>query len=145
MKRKKEARSSVGALKQAEAGKSAGKPQSRPYYPTNSPPMQGTNVRAGFRIANFLQEGAGNALTAGELAQLLGAKHQRDITKAIERERLAGAPICASNETGRQGYFLASDADEMRRFVLCLTRRISNVSRTLEACMDTLNRMQEGE
>jgi len=69
------------------------------------------------RISDFLQEGAENALTARELAQLLGIKNQREITRAIERERLAGAPICASCETGKQGYFLAADEGEMERFV----------------------------
>ena len=96
------------------------------------------------RISDFLQEGAENALTARELTQLLGIKNRREITKAIERERLAGAPICASSETGRQGYYLASSTDEMEHFVHSLTRRVANVSGTLAACEDTLNRMQEG-
>ena len=96
------------------------------------------------RISDFLQEGAENALTARELTQLLGIKNQREITRAIERERLAGAPICASCETGGQGYFLAADEAEMERFVYSLARRVANVSGTLAACEDTLNRMQEG-
>ena len=95
------------------------------------------------KILDFIPVGAKNALTASELAQLLGVKHQREITRAIERERLAGAPICASCEAGRQGYFLAAHADEMERFIRSLTRRVANVTGTLEACEGTLNRMQE--
>ena len=95
------------------------------------------------KILDFIPVGRENAVTARELTQLLGLKNQRDATKAIERERLAGAPICASNSYGNQGYFLAANAEEFGRFISSLNRRVSNIDKTLQSCRETSKQMQE--
>lgn len=87
-------------------------------------------------ICALLLQGETNALTAAELARLAG-QTPRDVTRSIQRARLAGKPICASGA----GYFLASDAAELARCVRGLDRRLREIRRTREALGDILQEM----
>ena len=66
-------------------------------------------------IVDFLLIGRENALTGREIAQISG-RPQRAISKAVERARRNGAPICASTDEN-PGYYLESDAAEVMRFI----------------------------
>ena len=60
-------------------------------------------------ISEVLMQGAENAQTGKSICRLLHIK-PRDLTSAIERERRAGMPICAScGEV--PGYYLAADQE----------------------------------
>ena len=61
-------------------------------------------------IFEILSEGAENARTGKEICKLLNIT-ARDLTAAIERERRAGKPICASTGSN-PGYFLAANQEE---------------------------------
>ena len=66
-------------------------------------------------IVDFLLTGRENALTGREIAQISG-RPQRTISKAVERARRHGAPICASTDEN-PGYYLESDSQEVMRFI----------------------------
>ena len=88
------------------------------------------------RIAAQLGQGKSAAMTARELAALLHAGSEREISMEIERERSAGLPICASNDSGCPGYYLPADAAELAEYRRSLERRVAAVSRTLHAIED---------
>ena len=94
------------------------------------------------QVSDFLLIGAENALDAKTLARLLECD-RRSVTQRIERERRAGAPICAAVDGESRGYFLAADADELARYVRALDRRISEVKKTHAACRRTLDAMKK--
>lgn len=97
----------------------------------------------GVRVSDLLHEGRQNAITARELAGFFDCDN-REITKAIERERRDGAPICASGSDPR-GYYLAADATEMQDYCRRLKNRRQEIAKTWTALCKTLERMLNGE
>lgn len=92
-------------------------------------------------IADVLPVGAGHAISGRTLAALLGFRDVRQLSKAVERERRRGAPICAAVSGDSRGYFLASSPDELSAYLKALDHRLREVRRTRDACGDTLRRM----
>ena len=93
-------------------------------------------------IEKVLSRGMRNGLTAKELMTLLGFKDTRQVTKHIERERLRGAPICASPG---YGYYLAENPEELEQYIKDLNHRILSITITCMRCEQTLNQwMAEG-
>jgi hypothetical protein len=76
-----------------------------------------------------LPRGRAGAITTRELAKITG-QPPRDITKRVCSERRAGAPILSDPGAG---FWLASDADELRRCTLALHRRATEIHRTARA------------
>ena len=92
-------------------------------------------------ITEFLSKGAENAQTSREICNLLGLTI-RELTAAVEQERRAGKPICAS--TGRNpGYFLAANRGEMESYCNSLLHRASEIHKTRKACMETIESLPE--
>lgn len=96
------------------------------------------------RISECLGYGAMYAVTGEWLSKTLGCG-MRDVTQMIERERRAGAPICASCNPARPGYFLASEPGELALYLASLDRRLRNVATTRRHLQDTLDRMEGQE
>ena len=97
------------------------------------------NTTSGGLIASILR-GRDNPLTCQEIMAALSLSDPRVVTKIIERERRAGLPICASNDSARPGYFLADSPAELEHYTRSLRRRVKAVSGTLaalEAAHDT--------
>lgn len=92
------------------------------------------------RISDVLCAGAENALTGEMLASLFDC-NPREVSQRIERERRDGAPICASCDPARPGYFLAADPGELALYLASLDRRLRNISATRRHLQDTLDRM----
>lgn len=92
-------------------------------------------------IAEVLLAGAKNARKGHEICTLLNIK-PRDLTAAIERERRAGKPICAS--TGRNpGYYLAANKEEMQEYCRSLLHRAGEIHKTRSACIKTLEKLPQ--
>ena len=87
------------------------------------------------QVLDSLFVGREHAHTARELSEWLGVR-EREITRAIERARLQGAPICANNGE-RPGYYLAADADELHQYLKAFKRRRRNIVRTEAALLTT--------
>lgn len=89
-------------------------------------------------IHEYLAEGADNARTGKELCRALGL-NARDLTAAIERERRAGKPICASTDPKNPGYFLAANQQEMQAYCNSLLHRAGEIHATRKACLAMLD------
>ncbi len=92
-------------------------------------------------IREILLEGAENAQTGSSLCLLLDIT-ARELTQAIERERRAGVPICASTGS-KPGYYLAANRGEMENFCSSLKHRAGEIHKTRRACMKTLSHLPE--
>lgn len=89
------------------------------------------------KLSNHLYKGRENAISEGDLAELLCVS-PRVIAKMAERERRAGAPICAAT-SAPAGPYLAADQAELERYLKSLDRRLREVRLTREAVGDTLD------
>lgn len=67
------------------------------------------------RIADFLEPGLENRITAKELRAATGLS-ETVLRKRIHDERMSGALILSSNESGRNGYFLPANLNELKAF-----------------------------
>ena len=84
------------------------------------------------RVALMLGYGKNAAITLKELAAFLNV-NEREISRAVERERGAGIPICASTDSLAPGYYLPATEKELAGYRRSLQRRVAAVTRTLEA------------
>ena len=91
-------------------------------------------------IAEVLGIGREKAKTAKDLSSCLGMK-VRDVNKAVQVERRAGKPICATNSYPLCGYYLAANRGEMERFCAGLFRRAKEIFKTRAACLKTLEEL----
>lgn len=92
-------------------------------------------------IHELLAEGSHNARTARELSNIIGCE-PRDVTKAVERERRAGQPICAA--TGENpGYYLAADTEELQNYCDRLKSRAIELFKTRQALVNVLRQLTE--
>ena len=73
----------------------------------------------------LLAVGAANAIPASALARMTG-ETPRQITKAIEKLRKSGVPICANGE----GFFLAETAEELSAYLRAFDRRMLQMQKT---------------
>lgn len=127
------------------AGSTAGQAAGDGFEANNSRANYNTggHVRQSGAVSSLLMTGEASAIPGKELAATLGLRDAREVSKLVERERRAGIPICASVSGEDRGYFLASGAAELERYIKSLDRRLKNVRETREAVQDTLNRLTE--
>ena len=80
-------------------------------------------------IASLLLPGAGNAVPLRRLAALTGMD-EREVRRAIQRERLAGVPILADNV---HGYFLPGSEEERDACVRSMRCRAGQILAAADA------------
>ena len=89
------------------------------------------HTTSGGPIASILS-GTDNPLTGQEIMAALRLSDPRTVTRLIERERRAGLPICASNDTRKPGYFWPSTVKELDAYIGSLHHRHRAISATIE-------------
>ena len=89
------------------------------------------------RVRDSLRYGKENAIPSKMLAQTLGFRSVRDLQKALEGERAAGAVILSAPCGG--GYYLSSDPDELLRFTRTLNARAKNTLKAAESAQRALD------
>lgn len=89
-------------------------------------------------IQEILYPGAKNAITGRELA-IIFHTDIRFITAQIRRERMAGAPICAANDKGKLGYYLAEKPEDLKDYCYSLAHRERQINRVRMALVQTMN------
>lgn len=89
------------------------------------------------KVRDSLRYGRENAIPSKTLAEALGFRSVRDLQKAVERERAAGAVILSDPCGG--GYYLSNDPDELRRFTQTLNSRAKNTSKAAESAQRALD------
>ena len=92
-------------------------------------------------VAELLQTGKETATPGAELAALLGCS-LRELTAAIERERRAGAPICAS-QSSPMGYYIAADEYELAQYCEQVKSRAVNLFKTRQALIKILKGIEQ--
>lgn len=81
------------------------------------------------RVSDYLGRGQENAISLRRLSAMFG-ENPRSIRKMIEMERRSGTPILSDNENG---YWLAADEAEVRRFVRSMRGRAEEIWKTAAA------------
>lgn len=89
------------------------------------------------KVRDSLRYGRENAIPSKALAEALGFRSVRDLQKAVERERAAGAVILSDPCGG--GYYLSNDPDELRRFTQTLNSRAKNTAKAAESAQRALD------
>lgn len=79
-------------------------------------------------VSDVLPCGEENAIRLRQLMAILKLSG-RTIRKLIEQERRAGSLICS----GENGYFLAADTYEAKKFAQSMRRRATEILKTVEA------------
>lgn len=74
-------------------------------------------------VSSLLMEGRSNALHLADLVRLTGWP-ERDVRKAIQRERQRGSPILSDN---KNGYFLPQSEVEKVQFVRSMRHRAKEI------------------
>lgn len=92
-------------------------------------------------IYEILQEGAENATTGREICNRLNLTI-RELQAGIRQERRAGKAICAET-SGRAGYYIPANKEEMQRYCNSLTHRAGEIFATRQACLDLLDTLPE--
>ena len=91
------------------------------------------------KIRDSLRYGKENAIPSKALAEALGFRSVRDLQKAVEAERAAGAVILCDSQGA--GYYLSNNPDELRRFARTLHARARNTARaaiSAQAALDAI-------
>lgn len=88
-------------------------------------------------VHDALRYGRENAIPSQTLARILDFHSVRDLQKAVEAERAAGAVIL-SDPTGG-GYYLSNDPAELRRFIRTLYARARNTMKAAESAQRALD------
>ena len=89
------------------------------------------------KVFESLRYGRANAIPSKVLAEALGFRSVRDLQKAVEAERAAGAVILSDSCGG--GYYLSDDPEELRRFTRTLDARAKNTLRAAESARRALD------
>lgn len=80
-------------------------------------------------ISALLPSGAERAVSLRRLTEMAGLS-ERETRRAIQRERLRGAPICSDNLTG---YFLAENDAERAAFCRSMRHRARQILQVVRA------------
>lgn len=88
-------------------------------------------------VYDALRYGRENAMPSKTLAQALGFGSVRELQKAVEQERAAGAVILSDTTGG--GYYLSNDPVELRRFTRTLYARARNTMKAAESAQRALD------
>lgn len=89
------------------------------------------------KVHDALRYGRANAIPSKALAEMLGFRSVRDLQKAVESERAAGAVILSDPCGG--GYYLSDDPAELRRFTRTLNARAKNTLKAAESAQRALD------
>lgn len=89
------------------------------------------------KVFDSLHYGRENAIPSKILAQALGFRSVRELQKAVETERAAGAVILCDSQGA--GYYLSNDPVELRRFTRTLNARAANTLKAAESAQRALD------
>ena len=95
-------------------------------------------------VYEILLPGEQNAQSSRDICRILGIT-TRQLTQAVEAERRAGKPICASCSRRTPGYYLAETQQEMQDYCGKLKHRAGEIFATRRACMATIESLPAEE
>ena len=89
-------------------------------------------------VAELLGRGKENARTSEELIKVCGFMSRRDLQNQIAKERDEGK-IILSTTTGRGGYYLPADREEIQHFIDSMESRAMNTLKAVKHARKLLN------
>lgn len=89
------------------------------------------------RVYDFLRYGKENAIPTKTLAKALGFRSVRELQRAVEAERAAGAVILCDSHGA--GYYLSNDPEELLSFARTLNARAKNTAKAAESAQRALD------
>ena len=89
------------------------------------------------KVFDSLHYGKENAIPSKILAKALGFRSVRELQRAVESERAAGAVILCESQGA--GYCLSSDPAELQRFTRTLNARAANTLKAAESAQRALD------
>ena len=92
-------------------------------------------------IVELLKKGRQNAIPSKQLAKLTGCKNVRDLQTLVSQERQQGAVILSTSRNGG-GYYLPSDAEEVREFIRTLDARARHTFLALRSARKYLKELE---
>lgn len=95
------------------------------------------------KLRDSLGNGKENAIPSKVLAEYLGFRSVRELQKAVEAERAAGAVILCDSQGA--GYYLSDDSAELQRFTRTLNARARNTIKAAESAQRALDAATEQE
>lgn len=116
MKKKENARPEAATSERAKGESTRQSGNSQNQHTTAADGGQGL-------VSSLLLEGRSNALHLADLVRLTGWP-ERDVRKAIQRERQRGSPILSDN---KNGYFLPQSEVEKVQFVRSMRHRAKEI------------------
>lgn len=93
-------------------------------------------------IIEFLKKGKQNAIPSKQLAKIASCSSVRELQALVSRERQQGAVILSTSRNGG-GYYLPSDADEVREFIRTLDARARHTFLALRSARKYLRELEE--
>ena len=90
-----------------------------------------------FRVRDSLRYGRENAIPSKRLAEILGFRSVRELQRAVEAERIAGAVILCDSQGA--GYYLSNDPAELERFTRTLNARARNTIKAAQSAQRALD------
>lgn len=93
------------------------------------------------QVSSILPVGRANAIPGHSLVKALGLRDLRALTQKVEKERRAGAPICAAVSGTSRGYYLAAGPLELSQYINSLDRRLRAVGETRRHLSTALDKL----
>ena len=75
------------------------------------------------KVVDYLGRGKENAISARQLASMMGYTNLRSLRAKVSRERRDGAVILSSTDSMHYGYYLAADQSEVDRYIAQQAKR----------------------
>ena len=88
-------------------------------------------------VYDYLHFGRENSVRSKDLAKALGFRSVRELQRAVEQERAAGAVILSDPCGG--GYYLSDDPAELLRFTRTLNARARNTIKAAQSAQMALD------
>lgn len=92
-------------------------------------------------VSRHLLYGKENAIAGRKLVEIMQLNGIRELTRLVERERQAGAPICATSGRTICGYYLSATPRELEKYIHSLDHRLKAVGKTRQHLNETLDRL----
>ena len=86
-------------------------------------------------LTDYLSVGEQNAITAKDLARLLGW-NERDVTITVNALRKQGELICSNTQSG---FWLPADDEDIKSFVRQMNGRIKDMQKAMKPAIEYLN------
>lgn len=92
--------------------------------------------------SEILPKGKENAIAMKDLARVLGFANTRALRDDISKARENGAVICSTTKSGKSGYFLPANREEIKEYLNTMERRAKSAFIAMRAAKKALEQIE---